>query len=1051
MSRFVKIRLALLTAAAVLPDVAMAGATATSVATTGKAASGGKVVSVIPPRPQVVLPPQVWRDVPTVPATLRMKPEGTNINPFSGNLNPFSGNLNPFSGQLNPFSGQLNPFNGNLNPFNGNLNPFWGNLNPFNGNLNPFWGNLNPFSGNLNPFWGNLNPFTSSTGTALTPSAPEWATVGPFWTDYGTSWSSISNSWYSLNPQTAATTDYANVATQLSTVVSKGKTFWGAAVQAQTGKSFEAGFANPLLAKYGIDLANPESLRALAPATQQQFFLEWYDGLMNFSGRDHVDHWMGEINWNPSLTMQQGAGLEVASSRTVIGLLDFTVGADADILNNVVKSGGVSRFTTGHGAAVASLIVSAEDGKGVMGIAPMAQVIAYNPFDATGTAGFPDVTNGLAYLYSNKATVVNASLGVSGYTLNQGWSDVFSNDKLKDAIKKTVYVIAAGNDGVAQTQNVAWNYAADPNLIVVGSVDPSGKISSFSNTPGTACLTDGGVCNPGNELKNRFIVAPGELILVSDDNGGVKRVSGTSFAAPLVSGTIALLHYRWPWLSGKPAETVQIILQSAKHLGDPGVNGTYGVGELDVTASQSPLNFDTLTWQTTGKLDDKGKGKDAIPAAMVRQPTMLATWEAAGASVYAFETIGSTYRDFAIPLSSKLTGLMTKAADGSNQMYQSFLTSRLTDWIKAGTPTGGTAAGGPVPVDQGGSQSGGAFANFSSFTNAAVPTRIGDYQVTMSLAPRTPTPGFRQSTGMPYQSALHITAPDGRLGAHLGFGDGAGTVGGQQGFGLVSDYDANFGGANPLLGMASGGGYGSVDVAVTPRLRLSAGVTQRHLTRDLQALSQPDRTVLARVASYSAGAQNLGASYRLNDAVTLRAAYTRLHESSALLGIQSLDPNDFSGGTTTRGMSMGADITPGAGFTISATATSSRTNSAAGANFQSQGITGTSFEGVVAKNHVFDSHDRMRVSFSQPLHLDRGSIAYTGVEVVDRETGQLGEVEHSFEITRPQRRYVGEMLYAHSILNGTGEFDMFGRLNLNQAADSNVPAVLAGGRVRFGF
>ena len=1035
-----KRRMALLATAMVAPLTLHAETAAQAVAPVKR------VLVIIPAQPAPVTPPGLWREIPKVASTLRMRPESTSIDPFSGNLNPFSGNLNPFNGNLNPFNGNLNPFNGNLNPFNGNLNPFWGNLNPFNGNLNPFWGNLNPFSGNLNPFWGNLNPFTSTTGTALTPSAPEWATVGPFWTDYGTSWSSISNSWYQLNPQTAATADYANVATQLSQVVAKGQAFWGAAVQAQTGKSFAVGFANPLLAKYGIDLANPDSLRALAPATQQQFFLEWYDGLMNFSGRDHVDHWMGEINWNPSLTMQQGAGLQVASSRTVIGLLDFTVGADADILNNVIKSGGVSRFTTGHGAAVASLIVSAEDGKGVMGIAPMSQVIAYNPFDATGTAGFPDVTNGLVYLYQNKATVVNASLGVSGYTLNQGWSDVFSSDKLKDAIKKTVYVVAAGNDGVAQTQNVAWNYAADPNLIVVGSVGPNGQISSFSNTPGTACLTDGGACNPGNELKNRFIVAPGELILVSDDTGGVKRVSGTSFAAPLVSGAIALLHYRWPWLSTKPAETVQIILQSAKHLGDPGVNGTYGVGELDVTASQSPLSFDNLSWASASKYDDRVK--NYVSAATVRQPTMLATWEATGQAFYAFENIGTTYRDFAIPLSSKLTGLLTKSADGSNQMYQSFLASRLTDWIKAGASSGKPG----VILDPGQQTGGPTGGDFTSFTNAEVPTRIGNYQVTMSIALRTPTPGFRQSTGMPYQSALHIAAPDGRLGAHLGFGDGAGTVSGQQGFGLVSDYDANFGGANPLLGMASGGGYGSVDISLTSRLRVSAGVTQRHLTRDLQALAQVDRSALGRVATYSAGAQHVGASYRVNDIVAVRAAYTRLHESSALLGIQSLDPSDFAGGTTTRGVSVGADLNPGAGFTISGTATSAQTSSASAANFQSQGIASTSFEGVISKNHVFDGQDRMRVSFSQPLHLDRGSIGYSGVEVIDRETGQLGVVEHSFELTRPGRRYVGEMLYAHPIQRGTGEFDLFGRVQSSgTATDANISSVMAGARVHVVF
>ena len=78
------------------------------------------------------------------------------------------------------------------------------------------------------------------------------------------------------------------------------------------------------------------------------------------------------------------------------------------------------------------------------------------------------------------------------------------------------------------------------------------------------------------------MVAPGELILVSDGQGGVTRQIGTSFAAPLVSGAIALLHDRWPWLSNFPVETANIILNSAKDLGAPGVDAVYGHGLLDV-------------------------------------------------------------------------------------------------------------------------------------------------------------------------------------------------------------------------------------------------------------------------------------------------------------------------------------------------------------------------------------------------------------------------------------------------------------------------------------
>lgn len=139
---------------------------------------------------------------------------------------------------------------------------------------------------------------------------------------------------------------------------------------------------------------------------------------------------------------------------------------------------------------------------------------------------------------------------------------------------------------------MSWNFNLDPNMIIVGSVRSDGQISDFSNRPGNACLTVYGVCR--ERLMDRFMVAPGELILLPDGEGGFVRRSGTSFAAPLVSGAIALLHDRWPWLAQHPAESVDIILNSATDLGAPGVDAVYGHGLLNVLASQSPLNYNNL-------------------------------------------------------------------------------------------------------------------------------------------------------------------------------------------------------------------------------------------------------------------------------------------------------------------------------------------------------------------------------------------------------------------------------------------------------------------------
>src|SRR5207237_729636 len=83
-----------------------------------------------------------------------------------------------------------------------------------------------------------------------------------------------------------------------------------------------------------------------------------------------------------------------------------------------------------------------------------------------------DIRNGVLMLSQHGASIINMSLGVPGWTLNQGWNDVFSDSAVAAATKSSVFVIAAGNDGIVQTQNINWNFATNPNLIIVGSVDP---------------------------------------------------------------------------------------------------------------------------------------------------------------------------------------------------------------------------------------------------------------------------------------------------------------------------------------------------------------------------------------------------------------------------------------------------------------------------------------------------------------------------------------------------------------------------------------------------
>ena len=245
---------------------------------------------------------------------------------------------------------------------------------------------------------------------------------------------------------------------------------------------------------------------------------------------------------------------------------------------------------------------------------------------------------------------MNLSLGVPGYALHPDWNALYSRFDVAMLSKKTVFVHAAGNDGVAQTGDLAWNFANDPAMIVVGSVGPSGQISAFSNTPGTTCLLNNGTCLQQNRLMNRFLVAPGEWILVSDGQGGVTRRSGTSFAAPQVTGAMPCSQGRWSWLKDKPRETADIILGSATDLGAPGVDPVYGRGLLNIAASQAPLDYSKLYQKVTSN-----KGVVTKSYIKLTDPkTAGILFSTSGSTVTAFEDIGTTYRDFKVPLSSIL-------------------------------------------------------------------------------------------------------------------------------------------------------------------------------------------------------------------------------------------------------------------------------------------------------------------------------------------------------------------------------------------------------------
>jgi hypothetical protein len=147
-----------------------------------------------------------------------------------------------------------------------------------------------------------------------------------------------------------------------------------------------------------------------------------------------------------------------------------------------------------------------------------------------------------------------------------------------------VVVAAAGNRGYQQfetKEGLFENYAAfsitDPgnadDVITVGATH-----GNWPHTYGVSFFSSRGPTGDGRLKPD--LVAPGERIKAPVPNGGWQAESGTSMAAPHVSGAAALLLARYPELIGNPRRIKRILCESATDLGRE--RSFQGHGMLDV-------------------------------------------------------------------------------------------------------------------------------------------------------------------------------------------------------------------------------------------------------------------------------------------------------------------------------------------------------------------------------------------------------------------------------------------------------------------------------------
>ncbi|NNU15607.1 S8 family serine peptidase [Parvularcula sp. ZS-1/3] len=927
------------------------------------------------------------------------------ISPFMGDLQPFMGDIQAFGRDFHPFLGDITPFYGSVSPLWGNIEPFWGvDIQPFAGDLHAFWGDLTAFRLDIQPFMGDIQPFFGD----IHAFEDNLRNIGDYWAAAGPAWGEIYAEWTRLRDAGASKAEWEDFERNyLDPFFAEAEAVWGDALGSKWN-----GTLKDLLDEYGIDLRREQNMANVDGATLSEFFLAYYDSLMATAGIDMVDHWMPMINWRPSITQDQGMGVGAD-----IGLIDARILPEETAIEYIQQAGGHEGAPSIHGAAVASIMAARHDGQGVMGIAPGATVHAYNPFDHTGTASASDVAQGVRDLAHRGVGVINMSLGVPGYTLHQDIADMLTTPNLSSVEGRVVIVTAAGNDGVAQTDDIDWDHRgiSHESLLVVGSVGLTGEISSFSNTPGTACINvRGGDCGVGERLMDRFLVAPGELILVSDNAGGTTRASGTSFAAPMVTGTIALIQDYWPWMNRHAETTADIILQTATDLGEAGVDEVYGHGLLNVEAALSPLNFNDLViylddgvsgWNNTAAVD--------LAAAAI-DPGQLDLWEASGASIYAYEFVGDTFRDFEIPLSTLLHG-----QQGIFENYQRHVQRQMMQW-----------------------------ANKSSQHMAATQTLAANDFWSLEFT----QDGTTQGGGM-----LTFTSQDRGIRMVAGLGNqmqGLSTV---NGFDGVSDYEVTTGGANPMLGLASGGGYAALSFELDKALTMTFGYTGTPLEQvqvdQRTGLEMDGDALFGRRDALAATAE---LAFQATEKLRVGAAVTSLNEERSALGSAGAGALSMTEDALTTGLTMSAVYDLTSRISLAASATGARTNETDTANgglgVADQGLDSSAFQVKADVFRLLSERDRLTLSAAQPLRVEDGAMRFTSVQVTDRTTGDTGLASDDWQLGQGPRHLAFEADYSVSSEDNRWQLGVYSRFDLNDVdIQGRFNELSAGARIAVTF
>lgn len=287
-----------------------------------------------------------------------------------------------------------------------------------------------------------------------------------------------------------------------------------------------------------------------------------------------LEYWLNDYGFAQAWKTTQGSGVKIAVIDTGVDGsapdLAGAVGGGTDV-SGVGAADGQKPLGGGedaaHGTWVASLLAGRGKGPGnadgVLGAAPQASILTVSVAlgSSTGPVTADDqIARAIHWSVDHGASVINMSLTRNTLDWPPSWDEAFQY-----AFSHNVVVVAAaGNRGSGTTEVGAP--ATIPGVLTVAGVDRAGTASFDASSQG---ITIG-------------VSAPSEQLVGANPGGGYVQWAGTSGAAPLVSGAVALVRAAHPQLSA--ADVINRIVKTARPVGTV-PSPIYGYGLLNAAAA----------------------------------------------------------------------------------------------------------------------------------------------------------------------------------------------------------------------------------------------------------------------------------------------------------------------------------------------------------------------------------------------------------------------------------------------------------------------------------